>query len=129
MDYEVIKKEFAEHKMWGLSTSIDLYDCDHETISNAEKIKQFVVEVCDKIKVKRFGEPTVVKFGADPKVSGYSMTQLIESSLVSGHFAETSNAAYLDIFSCAPYDANALMDYAKEFFKAQKCNSKIQYRY
>jgi hypothetical protein len=32
------------------------------------------------------------------------MIQLIETSLISAHFADASWAIYLDVFSCAPYD-------------------------
>lgn len=101
-------------------TSIDLFGCDHEILSSGEKIKQYAIEVCDLIDMKRFGEPVVVRFGEDPKVSGYSLAQLIETSLISGHFAETDNSVYIDIFSCKFYDQQKAVDFTKDFFKAQK---------
>jgi S-adenosylmethionine decarboxylase len=85
---------------WGILTSMDLYGCNPDIIRDAEKIKRFVVELCDRIEMKRFGECQVVHFGQDERVAGYSMIQLIETSLISGHFANQSNAAYIDIFSC-----------------------------
>jgi S-adenosylmethionine/arginine decarboxylase-like enzyme len=104
---------------WGLLTSMDLYGCNQETIRDAEKIKRFVVELCDRIGMKRFGECQVVHFGEDERVAGYSMIQLIETSLISGHFANQTNAAYIDIFSCKPYDSEDVTGFARDFFEAQ----------
>jgi S-adenosylmethionine decarboxylase len=104
---------------WGLLTSMDLYACNPETIRDAEKIKRFVVKLCDRIGMKRFGECQVVHFGEDERVAGYSMVQLIETSLISGHFANQSNAAYIDIFSCKSYDPDDVRDFAQDFFEAQ----------
>jgi len=46
------------------------------------------------------------------------MLQLIETSLISGHFANDSNRAYLDIFSCKPYDPAVVERFSREFFSA-----------
>ena len=104
---------------WGILTSVDLYGCNPETIRDAEKIKRFVSELCERIDMKRFGECQVVHFGQDERVAGYSMIQLIETSLISGHFANQSNAAYLDIFSCKPYDPDEVAEFSRTFFQAE----------
>ncbi len=109
---------------WGVSSCIDLYGCDLHLMQDEATIKRFVCELCDVIKMRRFGETQVVRFGDDPRVTGFSMTQLIETSLVSAHFADNSCAIYLDVFSCAPYDPNEAVTFAAQFFKAQ--HHKIQ---
>jgi S-adenosylmethionine/arginine decarboxylase-like enzyme len=101
---------------WGLASSIDIYDCDPEIIRDAEKIRLFVIDLCRLIDMKRFGETLCVHFGEDERVSGYSMVQLIETSLISAHFANQSNTTYLDIFSCKPYDPQQTADFAKDYF-------------
>ena len=50
------------------------------------------------------------------------MTQLIETSLVSAHFANQTNATYLDIFSCKYYNPFEASEFAKEFFGASDYN-------
>jgi S-adenosylmethionine/arginine decarboxylase-like enzyme len=102
-----------------LSTGIDLHFCDPDLIRDSNAIKRFVVELCDLIHMKRFGECVVVNFGEDEKVAGYSMTQLIETSLISGHFANLTNHAYIDVFSCKGYDPKTVADFAKDFFNAK----------
>ncbi len=105
---------------WGLSSSIDLYGCDISLMRNADAIKDFVRQLCDRIKMRRYGETQVVYFGDDPRVTGFSMTQLIETSLISAHFADASCAIYLDVFSCAPYEPEEVARFASEFFKAKR---------
>jgi S-adenosylmethionine/arginine decarboxylase-like enzyme len=119
---------FSDENAWGLATNVDLYGCNPDTIRDAGKIKQFVVELCDLIDMKRFGETEVVHFGPNDKVAGYSMTQLIETSLISGHFANSTNAAYIDVFSCKEYDPEDVVDYAKKFFGAKSAQSNVVLR-
>ena len=114
-----MRQEYAQGDYWGLAASIDLHACHPDTIRDAERIKQFVSELCDLIKMKRFGDCTVVNFGADPRVAGYSMTQLIETSLISAHFANQTNNVYLDVFSCKFYDPKTAAEFAKNFFRAK----------
>jgi S-adenosylmethionine/arginine decarboxylase-like enzyme len=114
-----LKREFAAMDAWGLLTSLDIHGCAAELIRDADMIKRFVAELCDLIQMKRFGETTVVDFGDDPRVSGFSMTQLIETSLISAHFANQSNSVYLDIFSCKYYDPTVAAEFAKRFFKGK----------
>jgi len=47
---------------WGVASSIDIYDCDAETIRDADKIRRFVAELCDLIEMKKFGDTIVVHF-------------------------------------------------------------------
>jgi S-adenosylmethionine decarboxylase len=115
-------------KAWGLCTAVDLHDCNPELIRDAEYIKRYVVELCELIGMKRFGECQVVDFGDGP-VAGYSMVQLISTSLISGHFANATNHAYLDIFSCKGYDPAVVESFSKEFFGARHSVATATLRY
>ena len=121
-DDTVIRTEYKRENAWGLLTSIDLHGCNPETIRDAKKVKRHVYELCERIGMKRFGECTVVNFGEDPRVSGFSMTQLIETSLISGHYANQSNAVYLDVFSCKYYNPYEAAEFSKEYFGASDYN-------
>jgi len=105
-----------ERKVWGIASAIDIYDCDPEKIRCAETIRRFVVELCELIEMKRFGETQVVHFGEDERVAGYSMVQLIETSLISAHFANQTNTVYLDVFSCKPYDPEIVRSFSQLYF-------------
>jgi len=102
---------------WGYSMSIDLKKCNYK-IKNKDDIKDYVYQLCDLIDMKRFGDCKVVHFGSGNKY-GYSMVQLIETSNITGHFCDQDNSAYIDIFSCKPYDEKELERFTKKFFEAQ----------
>lgn len=112
-----VMNEAIAKNAWGIASSIDIYECNPQTIRDAEAIRRFVIELCDLIEMKRFGETQVVHFGEDEKVAGYSMVQLIETSLISAHFANLTNAVYLDVFSCKPYLPEMVQDFAENFFE------------
>src|SRR5579871_2619294 len=78
---------------WGMATAIDLGGCAPYAIRDSDHLSRFVIALCDLIEMRRYGEPLIVRFGDDPRVCGYSVAQLIETSLISGHFAEESNSA------------------------------------
>lgn len=120
---------FEETGAWGLVTALDLHDCNPEIIRDRDAIYRFTVEVCERIGVKRFGEPIIVHFGEEERVAGYSLVQLIETSLVSGHFANQTNRVYLDIFSCAHYEPTEVIEFARGFFQAADHNAKVYLRH
>jgi S-adenosylmethionine decarboxylase len=122
------KQRYEEIDAWGISTAVDLYDCDPKIIRDAEKIRAFVLELCDRLEMRRYGECQVVNFGEDERVTGFSMTQLIETSLISGHFANSSNAAYLDIFSCKYYEPGSMAEFASGYFKASTYRMQVSLR-
>ena len=125
---EASKEMETETEYWGVSSAIDLYECDLALMQNADAIREFVVILCDRIKMRRYGETQVVFFGDEPRVQGFSMTQLIETSLISAHFADASRAIYLDVFSCAPYDPEDAAKFAAEYFKASRYQINVSYR-
>ena len=117
----------GEEQMFGQELILNLYDCDLVTISSGEKIKEFVVTLCDDvIKMKRYGDAMIPHFGHDnPITSGYSLVQLIETSSVTAHFSEYKKSVYLNIFSCAWYDPKATEEFCKKFFGAKRVESTL----
>ncbi len=122
------KNEHERKNPWGVSTSVDIYESDPQIIRDVKSIERFVYELCDLIDMKRFGDCRVVHFGEDEKVEGFSMTQLIETSLISGHFANASNTVYLDVFSCKFYEPREVAEFARSFFKGAHYKMQIAVR-
>ncbi|MCA9424511.1 MAG: adenosylmethionine decarboxylase [Candidatus Omnitrophica bacterium] len=110
------RRKYELEDAWGILTSVDVHDCEPHLIRDEETVKRYAVELCEKIEMKRFGETVVVDFGEDERVSGFSLVQLIETSLVSGHFANQSNNAHIDVFSCKFYEPNDVANFTREFF-------------
>lgn len=114
--------KFEREEPWGISSSVDVKNCNPEMIRDAALIRDYVIKLCDLIEMKRFGECHVVHFGEDEKVAGFSMVQLIETSLISGHFANATNAAYIDIFSCKTYDPAVVAAFTRDYFQGDTVN-------
>ena len=115
-DEESIRK-YNDEKQWGLHIAIG--ECDHAKISDGDYIRRFAVDLADHIHMKRYGEPIAVRFGAEPKVEGYSLIQLIETSCIAGHFAEDTDRAFIDVFSCREFPPEDTARYCKEYFGAK----------
>lgn len=119
---EEILESFNTDEHWGLITSIDLFSCNPETIRSKEAIERFSRELCEYLEMKMYGDPVVVNFGEDPRIAGFSLLQLIETSNIAGHFANDTNHVYLDIFSCKAYGPKKAAEFCKEYFEAEKYN-------
>jgi S-adenosylmethionine/arginine decarboxylase-like enzyme len=118
----------GEGKAWGLCTSVDLQDCNPDTIRDRSQIEAYVIALCQVIGMKRFGDCQIVNFG-EGRVAGYSMVQLIETSLISGHFANDTNRAYLDIFSCKGYDPSVVEAFSRDYFGAKSSSATVTLRH
>ncbi|MCL2318232.1 MAG: S-adenosylmethionine decarboxylase [Methanomassiliicoccaceae archaeon] len=126
-DAEIMKR-YDKEKKWGLAICVDLGECDHAKISSKEHIAQFAIDLANEIKMKRYGDPIVVFFGAEPKVQGYSLLQLIETSQISGHFAEDTNRAFIDVFSCKGFPAEKTAKWVQKYFGAKKMEFSFCFR-
>lgn len=115
-------KNPSEKSFFGQELIINLYDCNLKKISSYDAIKKYVITLCDDvIKMKRYGQPQIPHFGHDePITAGYSLVQLIETSLVSGHFSEYKKSCYINIFSCAWYDMEKTVAFTQKFFEAKR---------
>ncbi len=119
---------FQREHPWGLDTAIDLLDCDPELIRDPAVIAAFAVDLCEKIKMRRYGEPQLVHFGDEPRVSGYTLVQLIETSAITGHFIEQVNSACLNVFSCSAYPPFQAATWCRQWFHAGSVRLSVVFR-
>lgn len=117
-DYKLL---YEQEQAWGMLTSLDIHNCDPGLIRDGEAIGRFAGELCRLLEVSPYGPPQVVNFGRG-EVEGYSLVQLIETSLISGHFANQTDRAFIDIFSCRYYDPRAAAEFSRSFFGGESYN-------
>lgn len=113
---------------WGLTLSLDLYDCDELLITSRPHISNYAIEICEVINMRRYGEPLIEWFGREEKVKGFTLVQLIETSSITAHFAQQKKAAYIDIFSCKLFDVNSALNFTFDFFKAKNSMFSLLHR-
>jgi S-adenosylmethionine decarboxylase len=109
---------------FGWELMINLYGCKIEKISSKKQIQIFVDTLCEQIEMVKYGKTLIPYFGEkQPHTKGYSLVQLIETSSITGHFSEKKRSAYINIFSCKPYDHRKARLFTKDFFGAEKIKS------
>jgi len=128
MSDSAIMKRYKNDGEWGLMVSVDLRKCDLSKISSKEVITQFAIDLAKYINMKRYGDPIVVRFGENDKVAGYSLVQLIETSQISGHFADSRKQAFIDVFSCREFPPKKTAQFCKKYFGAKSMDYAIMFR-
>jgi S-adenosylmethionine/arginine decarboxylase-like enzyme len=111
-------------KTWGKHLIVDLKRCMPISIRCPIHLQNFSKELVDRIDMKAYGEPIIRHFG-DGNKSGYTLVQLIETSNIIAHFAEESNDAYIDVFSCKDFHQRDVEDVIHIYFHPEELESKI----
>jgi S-adenosylmethionine/arginine decarboxylase-like enzyme len=89
--------------------------CVPYTIRSAPYIRDFSKRLVKEIDMIPYKNPQVVMFGTGNK-QGYTLVQLIETSNITAHFVEETNAMYLDVFSCKQFDKEVVEKIVQETF-------------
>jgi len=104
---------------WGYHLMLDISGCN-DAISSYDSIYKFVKDLVVRIDMQAHGEPIIeYLLPGDPK-QGFSLMQLITTSNICAHFVETDSSAYIDIFSCKPFDIAVAQGVIQEYFKPKK---------
>ncbi|MFH1612480.1 MAG: S-adenosylmethionine decarboxylase [bacterium] len=118
-----------DKNIFGYELVINLYECDIEIISSKKKLQEYVDNLCDLIKMVKYGKTLLPFFGENVDFTkGYTLVQLIETSSITGHFSEHWKTAYINIFSCKEYDHMAARKFTRDFFKAKRIKTKYLIR-
>ena len=115
--------------MFGQHILLTLEGCDVSKIDSGEELKRYAKELVDLIDMKAYGEPFCERFAEHSEfAAGYSLAQMIETSLISGHFSPYWKTAYIDIFSCKSYDTEKAVEFTKKFFGATEAKVTVVMR-
>lgn len=117
------------HSKYGVELVLDLHDCDPSVISSKRKLQEYVNQLCRMLKMQKYGKTLLPYFGLkEPYTKGYSMLQFIETSSITGHFSEHWRRAYINIFSCKPYNTKRAREFTRRFFGAKFVENRVLHR-
>lgn len=102
---------------WGKSVAIDLHDCQHDSLTNPDKITSYICDVIVHIKMVAHGPCHIERFGSG-ELEGWSAMQFIETSCVTLHADEVSDRCFVDIFSCQDFDTQDTAEFTQTYFGA-----------
>jgi len=124
-----MKKKDLKNKYYGQELILDLYDCDPKVIRSRRKLQEFINQLCALLKMKKYGRSLIPHFGHNTAyTAGYSFIQLIETSSITAHFSELWNSAYINIFSCRPFNTRKATQFTQKFFRARKVKNRVLLR-
>lgn len=112
---------------WGYHLTLDCKSCELDKIKSAENVSNFAKDLVVRIDMVPYGEPQVVHFGKEDK-TGFTLVQLIETSNICGHFCDDSGDAYIDVFSCKPFNNDDVVACVKEYFNPAGFNLNFHHR-
>jgi len=121
------KNTFKNKQAWGLSATIDLKNCDPKLVTDKEAIRFFVEKLVESIDMELYGDMVIERFG-EGKLKGYSVMQLIKTSSITMHFGDNEPYAFIDIFSCKPYDPEAAAIFCKKWLGAESMTFDYKFR-
>lgn len=108
------------NEFWGYHLILDCKAGDLCCITDPGYITMFSSVLVDAIKMKAFGEPIVQNFAHEnAKTGGITLVQLIETSNITCHFVESTGDFYLDVFSCACYDIQVVINLVQNWFNPE----------
>ncbi len=114
---------------YGFELILDLHDCDVSTF-NRESLEGYFEKLCDAIDMQRcelhFWDDVGVPLEeqqTSPHTKGTSAVQFILTSTIVIHTLDLLEAAYINIFSCKPYDEKLAEKITTEWFGAKQCRA------
>lgn len=116
-------------EFWGWHLLLDIKGCDIDSIKSEETLARFLSALVERIDMVAYGDPIIKHFAThDSEKAGYSIVQLIETSNITGHFVDKNGDAYIDVFSCKPFQPSDVVSVVKEFFAPLYVTDKFVYR-
>ena len=116
-----------DQRCWGLLLSLNLYQCNQETLSSIDAMKEYLLALCDKIKMEPHGLPLVDRFGKKD-LEGVTGVLLIKTSSITAHADEIENRLFIDIFSCKNFNHEEAIQFSVRFFDAKDNTWNLQKR-
>lgn len=111
---------------WGWHLIVDAHDCDRSLITMRDHIANFSKTMVKEIDMVAYGNPIIEHFADhDEDKAGYTLVQLIETSNITAHFCDKSGDAYIDIFSCKPFDSVVAIEVINNFFHPKSHVSRL----
>ena len=104
--------------VWGWELQLDCGVCNPKSIRDPLLIKAFARDLVKAIDMVAYGDPVVVHFGSEDKM-GYTLFQLIETSCISAHYSEDTSSAFINVFSCKPFDKLIVKEIVKNYFEPE----------
>jgi len=112
--------------VFGPHLTLDLEECDVDKLSDFKHIFNVLNDLPDKIGMTKITQPYVFPYsGAVPEDKGITGVVIIAESHISIHTFQEKGYAFIDLFSCRPFEIEVAADYLVKAFGAKKVQKNI----
>ena len=118
-------------KPYGKELILDLHHCDSGRFTR-KNIRNYFSKLCELIDMERCKLSWWDDHGlqpeecqTEPHLKGTTAIQFILTSNITIHTLDLLNNAYINIFSCKDFDADAAMEFSADWFKGEIVNSHL----
>ena len=108
------KKGFGKHVL------LDLNSCNHEKLDDYDLCFEFLNELPNQISMTKITQPYVFPYsGKVPEDRGITGMVIIAESHISIHTFPLKQYAFIDIFSCKPFNTELAIDLCVQTFESK----------
>lgn len=114
---------------YGFELILDLHGCDVSKF-NRKSLEEYLAKLCKAIEMKRCELHFWDDVGVPPEerqtlphTKGTSAVQFILTSTIVIHTLDLLGNAYVNVFSCKPFDREVVAQLTVEWFTANKCKT------
>jgi S-adenosylmethionine decarboxylase len=108
---------------------LDLNDCDPAVLDDLNACFTLLDELPQRIGMTKITQPYVFRYaGKVPEDEGITGVTIIAESHISLHTYPRKNFAFVDLFSCKPFDVTAAKEYVIRFFQSKSPDTHVQER-
>lgn len=112
---------------FGTELIIDLGGCDPLVVRHADALACWATMLAERIGMQCHGDPIIQQFG-EGSLYGCTVIQLITTSNITVHGVDADNSAFINIFSCRPFDTADAATWTIDFFKARAATTTVLHR-
>ncbi|MEM0951479.1 MAG: S-adenosylmethionine decarboxylase [Cyanobacteria bacterium P01_H01_bin.74] len=117
------RSEFGPHLM------MDCQECDLEKISSLSYVYEFINNLPDQIGMTKITQPYVFPYeGIVPEDKGITASVIIAESHLTFHSFTEKDYFFFDLFSCKPFDVDAVKRLVIDSFSVRKADTFVQHR-
>lgn len=113
-------------KVWGYHLLVDCASCNKQAIKDERIHRMFLRELVKRIAMIAYKDPIMAHFAThDPEKGGWTIAQMIETSLIDGHFVDSNGDAYISVHSCKTFDPQTVLATIQEFYNPIRMTSRV----
>jgi S-adenosylmethionine decarboxylase len=106
---------------YGPHLTLDLGDCDVNKLNSLEVCFDFLYDLPIIIDMNKITQPYVFRYeGRFPEEAGITGCVIIAESHISIHTYPLKAFAFVDVFSCKPFDVDKAKEYIIKYFDSRK---------